>query len=335
MPRRVPESAMISAILLLTLAPGDVTFMGVGGIDLRGTLLVPKAAKPAPAVLLLPGSGPTDRNGNQPPAITTNLLKDIAEHLEKQGIASLRFDKRAAHVYSAVWPKSLSAMDEFFKWENFAGDAKAALAFLGKQPGVDAKRLVVVGHSEGGLIAAQIAADTAGKPSAPAALVLMGTAGRRLDIVIDEQVKASLNRSGLSVEAQKPYLDYMAKAIASLKATATVPPNPPAGMAGLFNASAAKLLQSYFTLEPTQLLAKFRGPVLILQGEKDVQISKDRDTPLLERALKPRGKVEVVIIPSASHNFKKVNDAQKEMGFSGPVVAPTLAKLATFVKSLP
>lgn len=301
-------------------------------MSLRGTLLVPKSAKPVPAVLLLPGSGPTDRNGSQPPTVMIGLLKEVAEHLEKQGIASLRFDKRAAHVYSAAWPKSISAMDEFFKWDNFVGDAKAALAFLGKQKGVDPKRLTIVGHSEGGLIAAQIGADTAGKPGAPAALVLMATAGRRLDVVIREQVKASLTRSGLTAAAQKPYLDYMEKAITSVKANATIPPNPPTGMGALFNASAAKLMQSYFTLEPTQLLAKFRGPVLILQGEKDIQVSKDRDMPLLERALKPRGVVEKVVVPGASHNFKKVNDPLKEPGIAGPVVSPTLSKLAEFVK---
>jgi len=327
---------MLSALLLVTLASKDVTFTGAGGMELVGTLAMPASDKPVAAALLLPGSGPTDRDGNQLPAIRTDLLKDIAQHLESQGIASLRFDKRAAHGYMAKWPKTLPEMDEFFKWQNFAEDAKAALKFLAKQPGVDAKRLVVIGHSEGGLITAQIVADTAGTPEAPAGIVLMATAGRRLDIVIREQVAASLTRAGMNATAQKPYIDYMDAAIASLKEKATVPPNPPAGMAGLFNASAAKLLQSYFTLEPTEMLAKFSAPVLIVQGESDVQVSKDRDMPLLEKALKARGNgtVESVVVPGASHNFKKVSDPQKELGMAGPVVEPTLAKISDFIKGL-
>lgn len=322
---------MLSFLLLATLTSKDVTFTGAGGMELRGTLSIPTSEKPVAAALLLPGSGPTDRNGNQPPFLVTDLLKDLAGHLEKEGIASLRFDKRAAHVYSDKWPKTLPEMDEFFKWQNFAEDAKAALKYLAKQPGVDPKRLVVIGHSEGGLITAQIVADTVGTPDAPAAIVLMATAGRRLDIVVREQVAASLTRSGLDAAAQKPYHDYMDTAIASIKKDATIPPNPPAGMAALFNASAAKLLQSYFTLEPTEMLAKFTGPTLIVQGELDVQISKDRDMPLLQKALKGS---QVVLVPGASHNFKKVSDPEKEMGIAGPVVEPTLSKISEFVKGL-
>lgn len=327
---------MISALLLLSLASSEVTFTGAGGMELRGTLAVPSATKPVAAALLLPGSGPTDRNGNQPPAITTDLLKEMAEHLEKQGIASLRFDKRAAHVYATKWPKSLPEMDEFFKWQNFAEDAKAALKFLAKQPGVDPKRVVIIGHSEGGLIATQIVSDTVGTADSPAGIVLMSTAGRRLDIVIREQIVASLNRSGLNATAQKPYIDYMDAAITSLKANAKVPPNPPAGFAGLFNASAAKLLQSYFTLEPTELVAKFTGPALLVQGESDIQVSKERDLPLLEKALKGRakGSVEVVLVSGASHNMKKVSDPLKELGMSGPVVAQTLEKISEFIKNI-
>jgi pimeloyl-ACP methyl ester carboxylesterase len=327
---------MLAALLVVAALPIEVTFKGAGGMNLKGVVSVPTATAPVPGVLLLPGSGPTDRSGNQPPALITNLLKEIAERLEKEGFATMRFDKRAAHVYSAVWPKTLPLMNDFFVWENFVGDARAALKHLADQPGVDKKRLIVLGHSEGGLIAAQIAADTVGTADSPAALILMATAGRRLDIVVREQVTASLNRSGLSAEIQKPYLDYMEKAITQIKADATVPPNPPAGMAGLFNESASKLMRSYFTLEPTELLAKFVGPVLIVQGEQDIQVLATKDTPALEKALKARSKgtVETVLVPGASHNFKKVTDPQKEMGIAGSVVEPTLSKIVEFVKRL-
>lgn len=325
---------MLTAMLLVAVLPKEATFTGAGGMKLRGTLDLPANVKtPVPGVLLLPGSGPTDRNGNQPPALVTDLLKQIAERLAKDGVATFRFDKRAAHGYSAVWPKGLAAMNDFFVWANFVSDAKAALKFLGSQPGVNPRKLIIIGHSEGGLIAAQIASDTAGKPDAPAALVLMGTAGRTLDILVREQVKASLDRSKLTPAVQKPYLDYMEAAIKQIKANATVPPNPPQGLGGLFNESASKLMQTYFTLDPTKLLARFAGPVLIVQGEKDVQVLASKDTPVLERALKARksGTVQTVIVPGASHNFKAVSNPDTDPGFTGPVAPLALGKIAAFV----
>ena len=78
-----------------------VGFAGAQGLELQGSLALPAATpqEGSPALLLLPGSGPTDRDGNQPPFLTTNLLKQIAERLAEEGVASLRFDKRAARTY--------------------------------------------------------------------------------------------------------------------------------------------------------------------------------------------------------------------------------------------
>ena len=87
------------------------------GLMLEGTLQMPiGVAGKAPAVLLLPGSGPTDRNGNSMLGITTDLYKQIAEELAKNGIASLRFDKRAIRQYAANWPKDIPALSKYFCW---------------------------------------------------------------------------------------------------------------------------------------------------------------------------------------------------------------------------
>src|SRR5262245_46384223 len=88
----------------------EVTFDS-DGLKLEGTFELPIGVTGrAPAVLLLPGSGPTDRNGNSRLGITTDLLKQIAEELAKNGIASLRFDKRAIAHYSSNWPKDIKEM---------------------------------------------------------------------------------------------------------------------------------------------------------------------------------------------------------------------------------
>src|SRR5437016_3599369 len=125
----------------------EVTFAGVGGLSLHGTLLLPSATKgKVPGVLLLSGSGPTGRNGDQPPLLVTGLLKQIAERLAKDGFASLRFDKRAAPGYASFWPTDVAQQNDFFSWDSFVGDAKAGLAFLQAQPEVDSKRTVMAGH---------------------------------------------------------------------------------------------------------------------------------------------------------------------------------------------
>ena len=74
-----------------------VSIKGIGGITLSGTIEIPPGEGARPAVLLLSGSGPTDRNGNQPPTIITDLLKQVADGLAEQGIVSLRFDKRGVN----------------------------------------------------------------------------------------------------------------------------------------------------------------------------------------------------------------------------------------------
>ena len=138
-------------------AEHQVTFQGTDGAELAGTLQLPARDGNMPAIVLLAGSGPTDRDGNQPPAIHTDLLKQIAQRLAEKGIASLRFDKRGMYANAAQLPKDRSQYGDFFSWENFVGDAVAACRFLQQQPRVDPDHVGILGHSEGGLLALQAA----------------------------------------------------------------------------------------------------------------------------------------------------------------------------------
>lgn len=314
----------------------EVTFKGADGLVLQGTLLRPENKKGStPAVLLLPGSGPTDRDGNQLPTVATNLLKEFAETLASNGFATIRFDKRATKAYAAFFPKDVKAQNDFFAWDKFVGDAKGALRFLSAQKGVDPKRLFIIGHSEGSMIAGQIGHDLNGKSGCPAGLVLMGAPGRPLGPVIREQVLASLNRAKMSAEAQKPYVSFLDEAITLVSQGKNPPPNPPLGMAALFPPSAIKLMQSYFTNDPAMIASAFSGPVLIVQGQKDIQVLAKKDTPRLLAALKARkkGHVEAFVVPSASHNLKQVNNENVEPGFTGPVAPLAIEKVVSWLKA--
>lgn len=311
----------------------EVRFEGAGGLTLTGTLVLP-AERPAggvPALVLLAGSGPTDRDGNQIPYLRTDLLKQIAERLAQAGVATLRYDKRAAQPYhEQIAALDLAAQQAFFGWDRFVGDARAALAWLRARPEVDAARAGFLGHSEGGLYALQAAADLGVQGSAPAALVLVATCGRPLADVVHAQIEASLASQDEALRTE--IMGQLERAIAQVIAEGTVPENLFPGLEGLFPANAAPLLKIELATDPLALARRFEGPVLLLAGEKDVQVPADVHVPLLREVLaaRPRGSCDTVVVPAASHNLKRV-ETQKDLGFVGPVVPEALDALAAWV----
>jgi pimeloyl-ACP methyl ester carboxylesterase len=240
-------------------------------------------------------------------------------------VATLRFDKRAAHVYAAAWPKDAGEVNAFFSYQNFIGDATAAYRFLRAREGVS--RVAILGHSEGGLFALQVARDLAGSEERPAGLILAATAGRVLDVVLREQLAALLEKQTRDPAVREMYLGHVDRGIAAAKAGEAVPADMPAGLVAIFNPTVQDLLRAYFTVDPCALAAEVRGPVLVLQGELDAQVSAERDAPRLHEALAKRGEAELVVVPGASHNFKSVGSAA-EPGFSGPVVTGALEAVA-------
>ncbi len=312
----------------------EVTFAGAGGLQLHGTVAVPVSKGKVPGVLLLAGSGPTDRNGNQQPGLVTDLLKQIAERLAAEGYASLRYDKRAVRGYASSWPKDVPALNDFFSWDSFVGDARAGLDFLKSQPEINPKQTVIAGHSEGGIIAMQIVRDLEGKPNAPAALILLSSPGRPLGPVVIEQIYAGLKRGGVTGDAAKPYEDYMPRAVAQVIKDGTVPPDPPKGLNAIFPPSALKLLQVELAFDPAKVLPAYTGPVLVIQGEKDIQVSATKDFPVLQSTLKTRkrGTYKAVVILSASHNLKHVENENVEPGFTGPVIPQVLDTISEWLK---
>lgn len=169
----------------------DVTYPGVAGVTLAGTLLIPahKQGTRVPAVVIVAGSGLVDRNGNEPGGFTTNLYSQIADQLAQQGIASLRYDKRAIGGSTQLpipknpkqpTPEELKAMQDFVAWDNFVGDARATLKYLQQQPEIDPARTALIGHSEGSIIVGQVAAAEQGLAHPPAALVLISAPGETI-----------------------------------------------------------------------------------------------------------------------------------------------------------
>ena len=306
----------------------------VPDLELVGTFESPASPGKHPAILLLPGSGPTDRDGNSGLGITTDVLKTIADTLAENGIASFRFDKRAIRHYAPVWPKGGDALNAFFGWQKFVDDAAAGLDLLRQQPEVDPTRVGMLGHSEGSLLSLQVAANRHGKPNGPKVLVLLGCTGRPMGIVIHEQIARSLTKSGAPAEIAKPYLDYTDAACKALAAGQPLPPNPPQGLESLFNATTRDIVGAYCRIDPTDNAKLFSGPALVINGGHDTQVSAERDTPRLVAALKARheGTTDSFIAPNASHNLKSTAGGNDD-AFSGPIAPGVLEHIVSFLKA--
>ncbi len=322
----------------------EVTFSGAEDFQLSGTLTLPdRAAEDEEAafvgVLLLPGSGPTDRNGNQPPRLLTNLLRDLAHDLAEAGVATLRFDKRACLVYHERWPRgSLEALNDFFDWPHFLNDAAAALRFLQEHDRVDRERTIILGHSEGGLIALQVAEmlgeDHEAGAAPPRGLILAGTAGRTLDHLLREQISRTAARVVTDEAQLERIMKDLERAMSAVKDDEPMPDDLHPMLGTLFSPAARNVIRAYLTVDPLSYARTYDGPVLAVNGQFDAQVSAEVDLKRLREALESResGSVTARVIPAASHNFKIV-ESPDDPGFVGPVSPQMLAIIRQWINA--
>lgn len=227
---------------------------------LYGTVTVPNGAPPYPVVLIIAGSGPTDRDGNSGP-IHPDTYKLLAAALAHDGVASLRYDKRGIAASAAAGPKESDV-----RFDTFVDDAVAWIDQLRKDKRFSS--VTIAGHSEGALIG-----TVAAERTPVHALLLLEGAGRPAPAVLREQLKPKL----------PPDLYAHADAIISqLQAGHTVP-NPPPELAALFRESVQPYLISWFKYDPAAELAKVRVPVTIVQGSADIQVTME-DADALRKA---------------------------------------------------
>jgi alpha-beta hydrolase superfamily lysophospholipase len=250
-----------------------------GAAPLYGSLLLPRGAKPGPAVLLIAGSGPTDRDGNSTVAgVKPANLKLIADGLAAAGVPSLRYDKRAI-AKSA--PAGLNEAD--LRFTNAVDDAVLFARLLKAQPGVTC--VILLGHSEGALIAALAA------PKVDACGVIEASGpGRPLGVVLREQFAAR--------NLPPPLMAQIDTALSELEHGRQIANIP--GLEALFRPSVQPYLISQLTIDPAKALAAVKAPVLILQGDNDLQVSL-ADARLLAAA---RPDAKLVIVPGMNHVLK-------------------------------
>ncbi|MDP3258365.1 MAG: alpha/beta fold hydrolase [Bosea sp. (in: a-proteobacteria)] len=282
---------------------------------LSGTALGPPNSR-APVVLIIPGSGPTDRNGNNPLGVRASSYRLIAEGLAARGIRSVRIDKRGMFGSArAISDANAVTM------EDYAADIRSWVATIRERMG--APCVWALGHSEGGLVAlvaAQRAPDICG-------LLLVSTTGRRLGDVLRDQIGAN--------PANAPIREQAEVLITRLEDGQRVAPEDihPA-LFPLFRPEVQGFLISAFALDPAKLIAAYTGPALILQGLRDIQVGRID----AERLHQAHPNAKTILLPNANHVLKAVASNDRAANIATyqdpdqPLADGVIEALAAFVR---
>jgi pimeloyl-ACP methyl ester carboxylesterase len=266
-------------------------------VSLAGTITRPKGSMGnLPAVFFVSGSGGQDRNG-----FASGIdvgTHEILDRLTEEGFLVLRIDDRG--VGESTGPT------EDMTYDDLVEDARRCVLFLKQRGDVDAARIVVIGHSEGGQTAPLLAAEID-----LAAIVLLAAPGRGILELSHEQFLRGKRLGGASDEELEAFSAairaFYAQVIAGepIDADALPPELRP------FVAAQA-WMRSHVEQDPVANLQRVRCPVLILQGGKDIQVSAERDAPLLEEALEEAGNpdFELVVFPQLDHLFKRSEEEE-------------------------
>ncbi|MDI9918397.1 alpha/beta fold hydrolase [Rhodococcus sp. IEGM 1379] len=266
----------------------EITFQS-GPVTLFGSLrLVAGPDRKAPAALILAGSGPTDRNGDSTLLEgDIGTLRFIANVLEEQGISSLRYDKIGSGE-TGLGPYEIDEIADL-GFNTYVDAASDGLDFLAQQPGVDADRLIIVGHSDGAIVALAVATAQEGARVSSLALV-EPLSVRLLDLLTNQihgQLDAVVGAGQLPVELADELRVALAGAVESLRTDGTVSDDLPEPLrnAGLVYTN-AKALAEEDALDPVALVARLPAgmPVLTSCSAKDIQIVPS-DVAALDEAL--------------------------------------------------
>lgn len=284
-----------------------------GGIEIGGTLTLPEGPGPHPVVLMITGSGPQDRDetlfGHKPFLV-------IADHLSRKGIAVLRVDDRGVGKTTGN-PATATV-------EDHVTDAEAGVAFLKTQPEIDPKRIGLIGHSEGGVIAPVVAAKSSdiaflvslagpavsGAELNPMQVRALLEAGKAPATIVDEIVVGQENLMKLLVAgAPDKELQDAVKALAKVAVKLT--PGVDADDVEAQKATAREMLpllspwfRSWAKLDPAPHLAKVQVPILIMIGEKDLQVPAIPNFAKAKVALASNPKVRYEQLPGLNHLFQ-------------------------------
>lgn len=282
--------------------------------SIYGTLTIPQHAKrDMPVVIIIPGSGPTDRNGNNGIA-TNNSLRMLSDSLAKYGIASLRYDKRGIGASKAA------ADESKLRFSHYVADVSDWIRKLRKDRRFG--DIYVAGHSEGSLIGMIAVQQTR-----VAGFISIAGAGAPADALILKQLAALPG-------VHESTVDSVGMFFSELKNSGRIEHVPNGFYASIFRPSVQGYLLSWIKHDPSVEIAGVKAPTLIIQGTTDMQV----DTVQAHKLLAARPDAQLLIIPNMNHIFKNAppDDPQFNQGtyFDAgmPIRTELVQGLAGFIK---
>jgi len=308
----------------------EVTYQNAASnVRLAGTLTIPRGNGPFPAVVLVAGSGPNDRNET---AFGHEIFKVLADHLTRSGIAALRFDKRGIAGSTGDFATATTA--------DFAADAEAGIAYLKTRSEINPSSIGLIGHSEGGLIAPMVAA----RNSSVAFIVMMAGPALRFDEIEFAQTRLVAKAAGASeaaIEESVAVNRRLYAAVASAHNTAEAaaaareiilaskpPGTSDAAIEARIRIASSNWLRFLLNYDPAPALQQVKCPVLAINGSKDLQVPPAEDLAMIRKALASNPDAEVRELPGLNHLFQTAKTgAPQEYSEIDETMAPSALDL--------
>jgi dienelactone hydrolase len=328
-PKRPQEEAIVHGAVPYTSEHVSFTNTAAPGVTLDGTFSKPAGAGPFPSVVLIAGSGPNSRDED---LMGHKLFLVLADALNRQGIAVLRYDKRGIG-YSTGTYESATTVD-------FTSDAIAAVAYLKARADVDRKRIGVLGHSEGGLIAPAVAVAD---PSVRF-IVLMAGPGVRGDALFLKQIELVSRANGATEADIAKTLALSARGFAVIEASSDIADAKAKLERRAAQAIAAGQLTreqadqniakvtdpwmyTFLRYDPVPTLRQVRVPVLAINGSLDLQVEPRANLAGMKAALTDDADVTIAELPGLNHLFQDAKTGSpNEYGEIEETIAPQALK---------
>ncbi|WP_028374463.1 alpha/beta hydrolase [Leeuwenhoekiella sp. MAR_2009_132] len=275
---------------------------------INGTLLHAKSSKDTLAIII-GGSGPTDRNGNQRTA-QNNSLKKLAEELSKKGISTYRYDKR---IFTLIQENAL--IEEKISFDDFVTDAVSVIDYFKKAGFIN---IVLIGHSQGALIA-----TLAAEQRDISHLIGLAGAGQSIDKLIVDQLE--VQAPGLVENAKQAFTDLREKNKSEKFSV---------GLISIFRPSVQPFMKSWMKYDPAKELSKINAPILLVNGTKDLQVTA-KEGELLKNS---NSNAKAVDIDGMNHVLKIIEGDELENSKSynepyRPVAEELINLIVDFVRS--
>lgn len=258
--------------------------------NVEGTLLLPNTQeeKSIPLVILIAGSGPTDRDGNQS-FMKNDALKKFAEALSQKGIATFRYDKR---IVKQIRNQNI---DKNISFDDFVIDARSVIGFFKSK----FETIIVAGHSQGSLVGL-LALD-----AGASGFISLAGAGKPIDEILEEQIAKTAAVFSKSTER-------VLNVLRSGETTSEYPPE----LASIFNLELQAFLISWMQYNPAKIIANTPLPILIINGDKDLQVDV-KEAQLLNSAAQNS---KLIIIEHMNHVLVKIDgdDLENAKSYNNP-----------------